>query len=181
MNDFEESELSDSTEADPTEGGWRPLNMLVAIFIGLMMALGATDVILRYVFDAPLSWGIPVIGMLLGLTIFSGLINVTREDEHITVGLLDRFITGRARQVQIIAVSIVTAGSLLFITERLFSLSAQHYDNQNFHEMIDFYNWPFSLVFGILASISTLIAVWNVVRLVRRKGDNLRRPENPDV
>ena len=28
-----------------------------------MMALGATDVTLRYVFNAPLSWGIPVIGM----------------------------------------------------------------------------------------------------------------------
>lgn len=175
MNDFEESELSDSTE-----GGWRPLNMLVAIFIGLMMVLGATDVMLRYVFNAPLSWGIPFIGMLLGLTIFSGLINVTREDEHITVGLLDGFIHGRARSVQIVAVHIVSIGALLFIAERMFSLTGQHYVNRTFHEMIDVYNWPFTLIFGLLTAISAFFAAWNLVRVLRGKATR-NRPEHIDV
>jgi TRAP-type C4-dicarboxylate transport system permease small subunit len=176
MNDFEESELSDSTE-----GGWRPLNMLVAIFIGAMMVLGATDVTLRYVFDAPLSWGIPVIGMLLGLTIFSGLINVCREDEHITVGLLDRFVTGRVRKFQIITVYIVGVCSLGFITFRLSTLSLQHYDNQNFHEMIDVYNWPFSLIFAVLALVSTLFTARNLIRVLRSKPEDVHLPDNPDV
>ena len=146
-----------------------------------MMALGATDVTLRYVFNAPLSWGIPVIGMLLGLTIFSGLINVTRENEHITVGLLDRFITGRARKVQIVAVYIVSIGSLLFISERMFTLTVQHYVNRTFHEMIDIYNWPFTLTFGVLTGISALFAAWNLVRVLKGKADELIQPENPDV
>jgi TRAP-type C4-dicarboxylate transport system permease small subunit len=166
---------------DPTEKRWRPLHLLVAVFIGLMMLVGTVDVTLRYVFDAPLSWGIPIIGLFLGLTIFSGMIIVSSEDEHITVGLLDRWIVGRGRKVQMIAVYIVSIGSLLFIAERMLTLSTRHYKNQNFHEMIDIVNWPFSLIFGVLAAISGLLVVRNLIRVLRKNVDDVETPETPNV
>ncbi|MEP4378282.1 MAG: TRAP transporter small permease [Alphaproteobacteria bacterium] len=177
-----ENNEQDPLEApDPTKDGWRPLNFLVAIFIGSMMLLGTVDVTLRYLFSAPLSWGISVIGMILGLTIFSGLINVCREDEHITVGLLDRFITGRARKVQSIFVYIVSIGALGFIAERLMRVTVHSYGNNTFHENIDFYNWPFSLVFSVLAMIATVYSIRNFIRLLRQDTDAVHRPENPNV
>ena len=144
--------------------------LLVAIFIGSMMLIGSFDVMMRYVFDAPLSWGLPVTGLLLGLTIFSGLVIVSGEDEHITVGLLDRWIVGRGRRIQKIVVYIVSVGSVMFIAERMLSLSIQQYENYNFHEMIDIVNWPFTLIFGVLAAISGLLILRNLIRVLSARG-----------
>lgn len=164
MESFEESSTSDSTEKR-----WRPLHLLVAIFIGSMMLVGTVDVTLRYVFDAPLSWGIPVTGLFLGLTIFSGMVIVSGDDEHITVGLLDRWIVGRGRKIQTIAVYIVSCGSLFFIAERMLSLSFRQYKNYNYHEMINIVSWPFSLIFGVLAVVSGVLVLRNLLRVLLKR------------
>ena len=46
---------------------WRPMHVLVAIFIGLMLLVASLDVTLRYAFDSPLDWGLPVVGLMLGM------------------------------------------------------------------------------------------------------------------
>ncbi|MDA0785054.1 MAG: TRAP transporter small permease subunit [Proteobacteria bacterium] len=170
---------SDSTE--PTDVKWRPMHLLVATFIGVMLLIASLDVTLRYAFDAPLDWGIPVVGLMLGLTIFSGMIVVTGEDEHITVGLLDRWIVGRGRKIQIILVHLVSLGSILFISERMMSLSLRHFANQNMHMMIDIFFWPFSAIFAFLALCSALLVVRNLFRVLRQRAEDVEAPEIPNV
>ncbi len=155
------------------------MHLLVATFIGLMLLIGSTDVMMRYVFDAPLSWGLPVVGLMLGLTIFSGMIVVTGEDEHITVGLLDRWVVGRGRKVQVIAVHIVSLISILFISERMLSLSLRHFQNQNLHMMIDILFWPFSLIFAVLSLLSALLVLRNLFRLLRDRNGGAELSGSP--
>jgi len=157
------------------------MHLLVAVFIGLMLLVGSLDVTLRYAFDAPLDWGIPVVGLLLGLTVFSGMIVVTGEDEHITVGLLDRWVVGSGRKIQIIVVHVVSLGSILFISERMMSLSFRHYKNENLHMMIDILFWPFSMIFAVMSLLSALLVVRNLIRVLRKPAQDIKAPDIPNV
>jgi TRAP-type C4-dicarboxylate transport system permease small subunit len=170
---------SESTET--TDVKWRPMQLLVATFIGVMLLIASLDVTMRYAFDAPLDWGLPVVGLMLGLTIFSGMIVVTGEDEHITVGLLDRWVVGRGRKIQIIAVHIVSLVSILFIAWRMGSLSFRDFENQKLHMMIDILLWPFSLVFAALAMCSALLVVRNLFRVLRQRPEDVKAPDIPNV
>ncbi|MFT5180677.1 MAG: TRAP-type C4-dicarboxylate transport system permease small subunit [Alphaproteobacteria bacterium] len=145
------------------------MHLLVAVFIGLMLFFGSLDVTMRYVFDAPLSWGLPVVGLMLGLTIFSGMIIVTGEDEHITVGLLDRWVIGRGKKIQTIAVHVVSLGSVFFIAERMLASGLQSYENQNQHMMIDLSIWPFAIIFSVLSFIAGLLIVRNLFRVLTKR------------
>ena len=157
------------------------MHVLVAIFIGLMLLVASLDVTLRYAFDSPLDWGLPVVGLMLGMTIFSGLIVVTGEDEHITVGLLDRWVTGSTRKFQAIVVHVVSLGSILFISERMMSLSFRHYENQNLHMMIDILFWPFSAIFAVLSLFSALLVVRNLIQVLRKPAEDLNQPGHLDA
>lgn len=145
------------------------MHLLVAVFIGGMLSVGSLDVTMRYVFNAPLSWGLPVVGLLLGLTIFSGMIVVTGEDEHITVGLLDRWIVGRGRKVQTILVYIVSLGAIFFIAERMLASALRSYENENQHMMIDLSVWPFAAIFAVLSFISGLLIFRNLIRALKKR------------
>ncbi len=172
---------SESESTETTDVKWRPMHLLVATFIGVMLLVASLDVTLRYAFDAPLDWGIPVVGLMLGLTIFSGMIVVTGEDEHITVGLLDRWVTGRGRKIQIVAVHIVSLVAILFISWRMAILSTRHFENQNLHMMIDILFWPFSMIFAFLAFCSALLVVRNLFRVLRQRAEDVEVPEIPNV
>lgn len=171
----------DSESSETTDVTWRPMHLLVATFIGVMLLVASLDVTLRYAFDAPLDWGIPVVGLMLGLTVFSGMIVVTGEDEHITVGLLDRWVTGRGRKIQIVAVHIVSLGAILFIAQRMAVLSMRHFENQNLHMMIDILFWPFSMIFAFMAFCSAMLVVRNLVRVLRQRPEDIKAPEVPNV
>lgn len=145
------------------------MHLLVAVFIGGMLSVGSLDVTMRYVFNAPLSWGLPVVGLLLGLTIFSGMIVVTGEDEHITVGLLDRWIVGRSRKVQAILVYIISLGAIFFIAERMLASALRSYENENQHMMIDLSVWPFAAIFAVLSFISGLLIFRNLIRALKKR------------
>ena len=130
------------TDIDPKGTGNKdedvgPMKILVAIFIGLMLLVGSTDVMLRYFFNAPLSWGLPAVGLLLGLTVFCGLPIISRDNEHITVGLLDRLVKGRNLLVQTLLVHMISIAATLFIAERMYSYGKISREDNTQHMMID--------------------------------------------
>ena len=143
------------------------MKILVAIFTGLMLLIGSLDVTLRYFFNAPLSWGLPIVGLFLGLTVFCGMTIISRDDEHITVGLLDRWIHGRTRLVQAIAVNILSLISLLFISERMFSYGLESYNDSTQHMMIDLSVWPYAIIFSVLSLISASYVLKNLIDILR--------------
>jgi TRAP-type C4-dicarboxylate transport system permease small subunit len=161
MTDF------DPEESDNKDEDVGPMKILVAIFIGLMLLVGSTDVMLRYFFNAPLSWGLPVVGLLLGLTVFCGLPIVSRNDEHITVGLLDRWVKGRTLLVQTFVVHVISIIATLFIAERMYSYGTISLKDNTQHMMIDIPIWPFAYIFAALAVVSALYILRNLYRSVR--------------
>jgi TRAP-type C4-dicarboxylate transport system permease small subunit len=161
MTDFDPEKLDNKDE----DVG--PMRILVALFIGLMLLVGSADVILRYFFNAPLSWGLPAVGLLLGLTVFCGLPIISRDDEHITVGLLDRWVKGRNLLIQNITVHVISIAATLFIAERMYSYGSVSFEGNTQHMMIDIPIWPFAYIFSLLALISALYILRNLYRSIR--------------
>jgi len=143
------------------------MKILVAVFIGLMLLVGSADVMLRYFFNAPLSWGLPAVGLLLGLTVFCGLPIISRDDEHITVGLLDRWVKGRNLLVQTFFVHMASILATLFIAERMYAYGTVSLEDNTQHMMIDIPIWPFAYIFAALALVSALYILRNLYRSIQ--------------
>jgi TRAP-type C4-dicarboxylate transport system permease small subunit len=75
------------------------LGIAASAILFAMMALTFADVVLRYVFSRPLRGGFEVTELLLLVLIFAGLPLVTHANEHVTMDLVDRWLTPRARRL----------------------------------------------------------------------------------
>ncbi len=98
----------------------RGLDGLLALIGGTvlfaMMGLTFIDVVLRYIFNAPLRGAFEITEVLMVVLIYAGLPLVSRHDEHVTTDLLDRFVPPAARRVQHVIVHLICAAILLGIT-----------------------------------------------------------------
>ena len=140
------------------------MRLLVAASIGFMLLIGNVDVAARYIFNSPLDWALPSVGLLLGMTIFCGLPIISRDDEHITVGLLDRWVTGLAKKIQAITVNVLSLAALLFMSERMFTYGTISLEDQTQHMMIDLSIWPYAYIFSLMALISAFFVTRNIFR-----------------
>jgi TRAP-type C4-dicarboxylate transport system permease small subunit len=75
------------------------LGLAASAILFSMMTLTFVDVILRYLFSRPLRGGFEVTELMLLVLIFAGLPLVTHANEHVTMDLIDRWLSVRARQV----------------------------------------------------------------------------------
>jgi len=89
-----------------------------------MMTLTFADVILRYVFNRPLRGAFEVTELMLLVLIFAGLPLVTHANEHVTMDLIDRWLSARQRQVLGRLMEAVSA-SLMFVLTWLMWIKAQ--------------------------------------------------------
>ena len=77
-----------------------------------LMLIVTLDVVLRYVFNAPLPWGRDVNGLLLLITIFSALPHAWDRGYHIRMEVFYNRLPGRARNLADVATA--AAGILFF-------------------------------------------------------------------
>ncbi len=77
-----------------------------------LMLIVTLDVVLRYVFNAPLPWGRDVNGLLLLITIFSALPHAWDRGYHIRMEVFYNRLQGRSRNVADVATG--AAGILFF-------------------------------------------------------------------
>lgn len=74
------------------------LGIAASAILFCMMTLTFVDVILRYLFNRPLRGGFEVTELMLLVLIFAGLPLVTHANEHVTMDLIDRWLSPRARR-----------------------------------------------------------------------------------
>ena len=159
-------------DALPAPGYVHLLRVLTAVLLFAMMTLGFVDVVLRYLFNAPIHGAFPIMGFLLGLVVFTSLPLITRDGRHITVDLFERHYTGRfgvATQWFSLLLSIAVTA---FITERMWSFSLRRKQMGQLHDMIDVQLWPFAMVFAALAGLTCLILIGQLVRRFRSLGSH---------
>ncbi len=98
---------------------FRLLQWLAAATLFALMAVVSIDVIGRYVINRPLPAGYEMVQALMGLLVFITLPLVSRNNDHIALGLLDKLFSGGADRARRALVHLFSAAVLGFITWRL--------------------------------------------------------------
>jgi TRAP-type C4-dicarboxylate transport system permease small subunit len=68
------------------------LGAIASVLLFCMMTLTFVDVVLRYVFNAPLKGSFEITELMLVVLIFAALPLVSRREEHVVMDFLDRFL-----------------------------------------------------------------------------------------
>lgn len=85
------------------------LGIAASAILFCMMTLTFVDVVLRYVFSRPLRGGFEVTELMLLVLIFAGLPLVTHANEHVTMDLIDRWLSARVRALWTRVMEVVSA------------------------------------------------------------------------
>ena len=73
--------------------GMEPLlGAIAGVLLFCMMTLTFVDVVLRYIFNAPLKGSFEITELMLVLLIFAALPLVSRREEHVVMDFLDRYL-----------------------------------------------------------------------------------------
>lgn len=94
-------------------------NTIAAVSLAAMVVITTIDVVGRYFFNAPLHGATELTEVGIALVVFSALPVVTWGGKHITVDLLDKFMTPRWQQWQTIAANVLFAVCLFALGTRI--------------------------------------------------------------
>lgn len=72
---------------------------LLVVLLGAMIGLAATQIVLRNLFEAGITWADPLLRVTVMWVGLLGAMVATRQDNHISIDLLTRYVSGRAASV----------------------------------------------------------------------------------
>ena len=129
-------------------------DLTLALLLLGMIALAAAQIALRNFFDASLSWGDPLLRMMVLWVGMLGALAASRDDRQITVDVLSHFLRGRVRTAARAVTSLFTAavsGLLAFHAARFAAFDRE----AGVEAVAGFPAWLFELVmpfaFGLIA------------------------------
>lgn len=143
------------------------LSYLAAALLFAMMATVVTDVVLRYMFGAPIRGTFEIVGFLLGVVVFAGLVVASENNEHINVSLLDHLFTGSVRWLQQAFILLFSSIVLGFISYRLFAAAERMRQRELLALSFDFPVAPIVFVMAALAALSGLLVLRLFIRHLR--------------
>ena len=92
------------------------LGYVGAVVLFSMMMITFVDVVMRYIFNAPMRGAFEVTELMMVVLIYAGLPIVSRHDQHVTTDLIDRFLTPRVKRVFAVVIHLICAAFLFGIT-----------------------------------------------------------------
>ena len=140
----------------------RTLAAISCLLLFVMMALTFVDVSGRYLFNSPLPALHEIISFMMPGLIFCALPLVCRQEGHVTIDLLDMFLSARVKRWQGLFVSVVSLGAMSFISWRLAEKSASHFEFGEATDELYLDLWPFSTGMAVLAAIAAIALAANV-------------------
>ncbi len=162
---------SESHTGGGLEATLRALHYVINIVtVAVSTAVIGTDVVLRYVFNAPLPWGIEATSLLLLVMVFGSLPYVWQRGGHIRMELIYSRLRGVPRVIADLATA-VSGGlfSVLLCYEMLRTFPAMRARHEG-AENLGVPYWPFALFVAIVAAVMTLqFAVFAIRSTARRR------------
>lgn len=142
---------------------------LIAGFAILAMTLLiTTDVVLRYVFNAPTKWIDEISTYLMVVAVFLGLAYTLREKGHVSVEFVTERLSTRIRDWVKVFSSIallIFAVILIFLTWNVFFLSFVNQTISN--SIIGVLIWPIQLLLPLGLAIMVLVSIYQILKEVK--------------
>jgi TRAP-type C4-dicarboxylate transport system permease small subunit len=129
------------------------LKLVMALFLFVMMALTAADVVGRYVLNAPISGAFEIVQYLMAVVVFAALPVTTAADAHLSVSLMPRTIPGTIGWLHRVVIRAVSAVALLLIAWRM---ADQAQILSNSQQVSGFLQLPLAPVAAVMAAFAFL-------------------------
>ncbi len=99
--------MQPSNEHNSPDSFWQRLaratawleDAILVLLLALMISLACSQIILRNIWDVGLAWGDPLLRVMVLWTGLLGAIAATRDDNHISIDILYRFLPPAAKQI----------------------------------------------------------------------------------
>jgi TRAP-type mannitol/chloroaromatic compound transport system permease small subunit len=137
--------------------------ILVVVLVGLMLY----DVVLRYAFNAPTSWGNDLNTWLMGASFILSIAYAMATDSHVRVDLLyDQRTRPRMRIFDLIGLAAIVLPTVAWVTWGLYDhfmaayLSGERSGSGGWNPIV----WPFKLILFIGFAIFTLQIVAEIIK-----------------
>jgi TRAP-type C4-dicarboxylate transport system permease small subunit len=150
-------------------------NALLGIVLGSMILLAASQVLLRVLFSSGVPFGDEGLRLLVLWAAMLGAVAASRDDVHLRIDLLSRFLPPAGRDAAAILVDLFTAavaGVLAWYSWR-FVAESREFGDQLLGSLPA---WPFE---AVLPAAFVLISYRYLILLARRVGVVLRRRPHP--
>ncbi|MDP2409700.1 MAG: TRAP transporter small permease [Pseudolabrys sp.] len=147
------------------------------VVLPLLTLLVTADVVLRYVFLKPLSWGLEVSSHLLLVFFLLGLAQSFRAGDHISMELVAAQIPRRGRRV----IALVQAALVVLIFYFILAKTIEEIPFlYSLPQLSPELNWPVWPVYAFIAFISALVILYVVgaaIAIVRGERDTIEEIE----
>ena len=153
------------------------LGVISCVLLFSMMMLTFVDVAGRYIFSSPLPAAYEMIAFVMPGIIFCALPHVNLKEGHVTIDLLDGFLSDGVKRWQAVIVNLFSAAALAFIAWRLWVRSRDHLRFGEVTDELYLELWIFSSVMSVLCAIATIaffVNAWGYAT-------NTKRPLTADV
>ena len=137
------------------------LGFVACVLLFVMMLVTFIDVGGRYLFSSPLPAAYELISLIMPGIIFCALPNISLHESHVTIDLLDSFISTAVKRWQSVFVNLFSAAAMGFIAYRLYVRYADHLRFQEVTDELFLPLWPFSLAMSVLTAVATLALLAN--------------------
>ncbi len=128
-----------------------------------MMLITVADVVLRYLFAAPIRGAFELTELGLLVLIFAGLPLVSRANEHVTMDFIDRVLPPRARMLVVRIVHVFTAGIMLVLAWMMWLKAGKIAAYADTSQSLGIPLAPFVYFMAIMIATAGAIHVWNAM------------------
>lgn len=151
---------------DPDVSRWtilrrEPEFTIAQIFLWFFVALTSLQVIMRYVFDAPLQWPEELTQILLVWMTFIAAVGLSRQGLHIRVEILENFLGYRGRSVMEAIFNLLT---IVFMAALIIG-GWSMYEQLSF-ERTAALRWKLNMIYAIVplsAAAMFVVHLWQLV------------------
>lgn len=137
----------------------------IGAYVALPVLTGimTLDVILRYAFNAPLSWGLEASKYVLLVMFALGMIEAFRSGAHIRMDLLYRCLSPTGKRLVTLGYGVLAIGVFSVLTWK----SAEEARFQHsIDEVTQYLHMPRWLFGALISAVSSLIVVFFVLRMI---------------
>lgn len=142
----------------------RLLGLAPAVLLFAMMVLTFANVLMRYLFTAPISGAFELMSYMMGLLVFLSLPLVTARSAHVRISLIDGALGLRVRQVRAVAFNLLMAAMSAGLAWRLWIYAERL---MGWGDRTQMYGLSRGGLAGVMAACCAICAVLFVILALR--------------
>jgi TRAP-type C4-dicarboxylate transport system permease small subunit len=143
------------------------LGWMSAAPLALILLLTFADVLMRYLFAMPVRGSSEMIQFAMALTIFAALPVVTRQREHIVVGIVSDLVRGRMRTAKLLFCDGLSLFALGLMTWRLGIQAVEYVDSKDATIVLRLEMAPLAFVMCGFALVTCVVVALQMVQTLR--------------